>query len=275
MHRCAQVDGLPPNEAMERLRRYEDEYELRQRKRELYNGGEELFALPLTAFPELDATEKELQLLGKLYGLYKDVMTRMEEWSGILWSDVVANISGMTTETEGFSSRCGKLPKKLRQWPAFQQLYKRIEDFSTVLPLLQELSKDSLRPRHWEAVTDVTKTPLNVYDAGFTLAQLLAAPLVDHKDEVEEICDLADKQLAIEVKMKEMAERWETERFTFTEWKQRGVPVLQGVLGVVEMLEEAQMNLQTILASRAVAPFREQAAELLKKLSDTSDILEL
>lgn len=66
------VEGISPEDAMERLKRYEDEYELRQRKRELYNGGEDLFALPTTAFPDLDTTNKELQLLGKLYSLYKD-----------------------------------------------------------------------------------------------------------------------------------------------------------------------------------------------------------
>ncbi|RYE97643.1 MAG: hypothetical protein EOO41_03270, partial [Methanobacteriota archaeon] len=116
------VEALAPAEAMERLRRYEDEYELRQRKRELYNGGEELFALPRTEFPDLDTIGRELGLLGKLYSLYKDVMSRMEEWSTILWSDVVSNIGTMATETENFASRCRKLPKKLRQWPAFKAL---------------------------------------------------------------------------------------------------------------------------------------------------------
>lgn len=36
-------------------------------------------------------------------------MTKMEEWSTILWSDVVANIDKMATEMEGFSSRCKKV----------------------------------------------------------------------------------------------------------------------------------------------------------------------
>jgi len=72
------VDGLPPNEALERLRRYQDDFELRQRKRELYNGGEALFALHQTPFSELDEMGRELQLLDKLYSLYRDVMTRME-----------------------------------------------------------------------------------------------------------------------------------------------------------------------------------------------------
>lgn len=167
------------------------------------------------------------------------------------------------------------MPKKLRTWRAFNDLNSKINDFQTVLPLLQELSKPSLRPRHWEEVEKITGHKLPVTDAAFTLAELLKAPLVENKDSVEEVCESADKQLNIEIKLKEIGDRWDTQRFIFSEWKNRGIPVLQGVLVVVEELEESQMNLQTILASRAVAPFRDNAQELLKSLSDTADILEL
>ena len=46
-----------------------------------------------------------LQLLCSVYA----VMTKMDEWSTILWSDVVVNIDKMATEMEGFSSRCKKV----------------------------------------------------------------------------------------------------------------------------------------------------------------------
>lgn len=143
------VDGLPPNEALERLRRYQDDFELRQRKRELYNGGEALFALQKTPFPELDEMGRELQLLDELYSLYRDVMGRMEvraaapqqrasrphsmptpsttvlpsrlqEWQSLLWSETVTHIDEMAQETASFAARCKSLPKRVRHWPAFQ-----------------------------------------------------------------------------------------------------------------------------------------------------------
>ena len=57
-------------------------------------------------------------------------------------------------------------------------------------------------------------------------------------------------------------------------WKSRPVPVLQGVVPIIEELEEAQMNLQTMLTMRHVAPFRDEAQAKLAQLSDTSDTLE-
>ncbi|RYE84765.1 MAG: hypothetical protein EOO65_01700, partial [Methanosarcinales archaeon] len=269
------VTGLPPSEAMERLRRYEDEFDIYQRKRELYTNGEGLFALPLTSYPELDATGKELQLLGKLYGLYKDVMTRMDEWRTILWTDVVANIQSMSAEMEGFASRCRKLPKKLKSWDAFETLNKRIEDVGTVLPLLQELSKPAMRPRHWEAIEKITATTFAVNDAEFKLAVLLDAPLVQHRDEVLEITDGAEKELQIQKKLEDLIAKWEGARFSFNPWKARGVSTIAGAGLVLEELEEAQMNLQTMLTMRNVGFFRETVQERLKVLSDTSETLEL
>jgi len=269
------VKGIAPQEAMERLRRYQDEFELRARKYELYSGGEELFALKKTEYPELENTRKEIELLQKLYGLYRDVMNKMNDWKTILWSHVVANVGDMTTEMENFAGRCKKLPKKLREWEAYNDLKKQIEDTQTVLPLLQELSKPSLRDRHWEEIATLTGHQMNVHDPEFRLADMLSANLVAHQVEIEEICDGADKQLDIENKLNLLREKWEREQFYFQDWKGRGVSILMGVSVIIENLEEDQMLLQTMLTMRHVVPFREDATAKLKELSDTSETLEL
>ena len=64
--------------------------------------------------------------------------------------------------TEKFEARCKKLPGKLRDWEAYITLKKEIEDFTIVLPLITELTKDSIKPRHWTAVMDITNTTFEV-----------------------------------------------------------------------------------------------------------------
>ena len=65
------VAGIEPAEAVERLKRFSDEYEMRARKYEVYSGGEALFALKTTVYPELTSTKKELTLLEQLYGKWR------------------------------------------------------------------------------------------------------------------------------------------------------------------------------------------------------------
>ncbi|CAM9820421.1 unnamed protein product [Heterosigma akashiwo] len=180
----------------------------------------------------------------------------------------------MTTTMESFALRCKKLPARLRDWDAFKQLRQEVEDFQTVLPLLTELSKESIMDRHWEEVQRITSSEFEI-GPDFKLETLLGINMVPHKDDIEEVTEGADKQAKILSQLEEIAEKWAGETFTFQEWKGRAVNVLKATGFVMEELEEAQMNLQTMLTMRHVAPFREEASSELKKLSDTTDTLEL
>ena len=112
------VKGLAPAEAVERLKRFESEFEIRQRKMEAYRAGEELFALKRTEYPALAKTKKELGLLSQLYLLYMDVVTTMNEYKTIPWTGVVEQISEMTEAVESFDRRCQQLPRVLKDWDA-------------------------------------------------------------------------------------------------------------------------------------------------------------
>ena len=268
------VDGINPNDAVDRLNRFKEENKIRDRKMESYKGGEELFALPVTDYPELIQTQKELKLADQLFSLYVDVLSTLEGWKSILWVDVTKMIGEMNEKIEAFSGRCKKLPARLREYSAYKTLKVQIEDFQTILPLLQEFTKESIRPRHWEEVMEITKSSFDFEGPEFRLQSLLDINLVAKRDEIEEVTDGADKQLKIERGLEDIEERWRTAKFVFREWKGRSIQILQGTVGVMEELEEAQMNLQAMLTMRHVTPFRERAQELLQLLSETSDTLE-
>lgn len=268
------VDGIHPNEAVDRLNRFKEEMKIRERKMDSYKGGEELFALPVTDYPELLQTQKELKLADQLFSLYTDVLGTLNSWKQVLWSDVLTMIGEMNEKIEAFAGRCKKLPARLREYSAYKTLKVQIEDFQLILPLLQEFTKESIRDRHWEEVMEITGSQFDYQGPEFRLQSLLDIPLVAKRDEIEEVTDGADKQLKIERGLEDIEERWKNARFVFREWKGRNIQILQGTVGVMEELEETQMNLQAMLTMRHVTPFRERAQELLQTLSETSDTLE-
>ena len=57
------VAGVPPREASDRLIIYQNRFDTLYRKYITYTGGEELFGLPVTEYPELLQIRKELNLL--------------------------------------------------------------------------------------------------------------------------------------------------------------------------------------------------------------------
>merc|ERR1711871_1133578 len=106
---------------------------------------------------------------------------------------------------------------------------------------------------------DVTGKSFNVDGLELRLHTLLDAGIEKHRIEIASIADSADKELEIEMALNEIKERWSLQQFSFTTWKERSTPILHDVLPVTEDLEEAQTSIQTMLALRHVAPFREEA----------------
>ncbi|KAL3815567.1 hypothetical protein ACHAXA_000299 [Cyclostephanos tholiformis] len=269
------VKGLAPMEAVDRLSRFREEVKIRERKFDLYHGGEVLFGLSHEEYPGFDKAKKDINLASLLFDLYVDVIRSINEWKLTAWESITTKISEMNTTMETYAGRFKKLPSKLRDYESYTQLRKEIEDMQTILPLLTELSKDSIKVRHWDEVNQICNTKFEVVgNPEFKLQSLLEANLVFISEKIEEVTDGADKQLKIENQLGEIKSAWKTKEFMFTQWKDRGVYILKATPMVVEELEEAQMNLQTLLTMRHVAPFRIIAQELLGSLSETSDTLE-
>ncbi len=51
-----------------------------------------------------------------------------------------------------FLHRCRKLPKGLKEWPAFHALKKTIDDFNDICPLLELMSNKAMKYRHWQKI---------------------------------------------------------------------------------------------------------------------------
>ena len=263
-------------DAVDRLSRFKEELKIRERKYELYRGGEEMFALENNEYPDLERTKKNVKIASQLFDLYLDVIRSINDWKQMPWGTVAVNIDEMSDTMDSYAGRCKKLPGRLRSFPSFTQLKKEIEDFQLIIPLLQELSKDSVKARHWDEVMNICGTQFEVIgNPDFKLQSLIEADLVSVKEDIEEVTDGADKQLKIEQQLSEISNQWKCQEFSFQEWKDRGIHVLKATPLIMEELEESQMNLQTMLTMRHVTPFKALAQSLLGSLCETSDTLEL
>lgn len=84
-----------------------------------------------------------------------------------------------------FPERCRKLPKGLKDWQAFLDLKKRIDDFSESCPLLEMMTNKAMKQRHWDRISELTGTPFDVESDSFCLRNIMEAPLLKNKDDIE------------------------------------------------------------------------------------------
>jgi len=271
------VPGIEPKEALNRLRMFSDEYSIRKRKFDTYHAGETLFGLPHQSYPELVETQKQIELLDKLYNLYSKVKETIGKWKDITWTEIQQEIEKMTETIENFGRDCTKLPGPLKQWDAYKELKTEIEDMTAIIPLVEALAKPTIRPRHWEEVIELCKVSIPYDDETFCLSQLLEAPLLQYQEDVEDITDQADKQAKLEKALNsEISAYWETAEFIIANFKGVDKPSMLGgnILDIQEKFEEHIMSLNQMNAMRYVKPFKQTVTEKIALLAECQDTTE-
>uniref|UniRef100_A0A8V0X370 Dynein axonemal heavy chain 5 n=1 Tax=Gallus gallus TaxID=9031 RepID=A0A8V0X370_CHICK len=268
------VVGLEPQEASDRLTMFQNRLDNLFRKYITYTDGEDLFGLPVTQYPQLLEIKKQLNLLQKLYNLYNNVLDAVSGYYDILWSEL--DIGKISSELLEFQNRCHKLPRGVKEWQAFFDLKKTIEDFCECCPLLEHMSSKAMMPRHWKRITELTEHNFAVEGETLRLKNIMEAPLLRYKEEIEDICISAVKERDIEQKLKQVIAEWDNKTFIFANFKTRGELLLRGdsISETIATMEDSLMILGSLMSNRYNTPFKTQIQKWVHYLSNTTDIIE-
>ena len=266
--------GLAPYVASTRLETFQNKFDSLWRKHSSYSVGEELFGLPHTNQPGIESIKKELNLLQRLYKLYNDVIESVDNYKRVLWKNV--NVDEIGNELVEYQNRCRKLPKALKEWPAFHDLKKIIDDFTEVCPVIDLMSNKAMKLRHWQRIESLTKYHFDFERHGFNLGDIMEAPLLINKEDIEDVCTSAIKEKDIEAKLKGVISEWSSQELEFLNFKNRGELLLRGdtTAESVNQVEDSLMILGSLLSNRYNAPFKKQIQKWVHDLSNTNEILE-
>ncbi|KAF5272454.1 hypothetical protein FQR65_LT04922 [Abscondita terminalis] len=268
------IPGLHAREASDRVLLFQARFDDLWAKFENYATGEALFGLPPSDYPILHKRKKEFVLLNRLYGLYLQVNMTIDGYFDLLWSEV--DIETMTAEITEFQNRCRKMPKALKDWPAYNDLKNKIDDFNSTCPLLELMSNKAMKERHWIRISKVTNYNFPIESPTFSLRDVMAAPLLKYNDDVEDICISAVKEKDIEAKLKQVIADWAIIDVTFANFKNRGELLLKGndTLEIIASVEDSLMILTSLLSNRYNAPFKKDIQNTVNRLVTTSEVLE-
>uniref|UniRef100_A0A803VLU3 Dynein axonemal heavy chain 8 n=1 Tax=Ficedula albicollis TaxID=59894 RepID=A0A803VLU3_FICAL len=268
------VPNIPPQEASKRQQIFQANFDDLWRKFITYSSGERLFGLPVTEYDILHRVRKELSLLQKLYGLYDTVINTINGYYDILWTEI--DIEKITTELTEYQNRCRRLPKGLHHWQAFSDLKKRIEDFIECCSLLEMMSDKAMKQRHWDRISETTGHHFDVESETFCLRNIMEAPILKNKEDIEDICISAMKEKDIEAKLSQVAETWGAQSLSFAPFKARGELLLKGTESteIMILMEDSLMVLDSLLSNRYNMAFKKQIQSWVSKLSNSSHIIE-
>ncbi|KAI8438606.1 hypothetical protein MSG28_011048 [Choristoneura fumiferana] len=266
--------GLSAREASDKVILFQSRFDDLWRRFEMYSNGEKLFGMEVKDYPILHVRKKEFNLLSKLYSLYLSVMNSIDGYFETPWVEI--DIQTIIAQLADFDLRCRKLPKGMKDWPAFIELKNKIDDFNQTCPLLELMADKAMKDRHWKRLESLMHCVLDVESESFTLANVMEAPLLKYREDVEDICISAVKEKDIEAKLKQVITDWAVVDLSFAPFKNRGELLIkpQETLDIITMLEDSLMILNSLASNRYNAPFKKDILLWINKLVGTSEILE-
>ena len=230
------VENILPLEAAERMRKYKSTFQEYQSTWNKYKDGIRLFGRPVKPISDLETTAEELELLDELYSLYVNVLESMNEFTSLPFSSYSSRMESIETVMNVYRDRCNLMPITLRDWRAYSDLKDMIDDFLCVCPILRLLSSRAIRQRHWRQIQDLLEVRHEIDVENLLLGDVLNMDLTQVKYHIDEVCQSAAKELAVEAKLDSMKNDWLDCRFEFQNFKNRG-PVILKVSSLREILD--------------------------------------
>ena len=236
-----------------------------------------LFVVRLPEYKQLRQCKKELGLLKTMWDVVGTVQFQFQAWSDTPWSEV--DVEEMETVCKILLKDIRGLHKDTRAWEAFNGVDAEVKNMVTSLSAVGLLRSSAIRRRHWEQVMSATgiQIPLEggTVAKGTTLKDLLSLRLHEFEEEVQSIVDRASKELQMEKVLTELDTTWAGFDLEYTPHKRRGIPQVKVAEEMIEVLEDNQVQVQNLLASKYIAFFSEEVGSWSKKLSSADSVLEI
>eukprot|EP00899_Mesostigma_viride_P003607 jgi/Mesvir1/13247/Mv18980-RA.1 len=231
-------------------------------------------------FPDLMApvvanvagVRQDLVVLKDLWDVATLCEMQFHEWQQTPWEAI--NTDVVEEGAKAFVKEVRNLDKSLRDMDVFKGLDKSVKNFITSIPLVADLRHPSMRQRHWEQLMDTTKVRFEI-GADFKLEDLLKLQLHLFEDEVGEIVDRAQKEEKMEQSLAKLQATWSKVEFVFTPFKGADLSLVKLSEEDFEQLEDNQVMVQGMMASRYVATFQDEVTGWNKKLATVADVVQI
>ncbi|XP_071959570.1 uncharacterized protein [Antedon mediterranea] len=170
---------------------------------------QELLETAVVNFSILPECRHELRNLQQVWETVQEVDDQQEQWKQESWQKM--NTKYLRDATNDQLNMVRSLPEDVQTWDVYLHMQESILVIQACLPLIDDLSNQAMRTRHWKQLVRVTGGILQIDNESLkrmTLGQLLQLGLQNHVDEVRAIVYRAVKDVSIESALKTYEEIW-------------------------------------------------------------------
>ncbi|KAF8817901.1 dynein heavy chain family protein, partial [Cardiosporidium cionae] len=209
-----------------------------------------------------DALEEEiLSLKGvwtELKRLHDSVLTISEtQWSIVLPKKIRLQLEDMLQTIK-------KIPARFRQYEAFEDFNKTVEEYLSLNLLVTEMKTEALKERHWKQI--LQKLRLKVSLSEMTIGNIWAADLKTHEQAIKEILSQAQGELAVEEFLRNIKDHWTDYELELVNYQNK-CKLIRGWDDLFQLIDDHLNALQSMKLSPYFKLFEEDALNWDKKLN--------
>eukprot|EP00931_Biecheleriopsis_adriatica_P101533 TRINITY_DN7664_c0_g1_i1.p1 TRINITY_DN7664_c0_g1~~TRINITY_DN7664_c0_g1_i1.p1 ORF type:complete len:4295 (+),score=1011.97 TRINITY_DN7664_c0_g1_i1:399-12887(+) len=190
-----------------------------------------------------------------------------ERFLATKWKNVDAPQMEDDIKTHAKKLKEYKIDKKLDVYAGMQEVLKRWVVFC---PLVAELSDPSMRTRHWSALMALCGKNVEV-TGDILLRDMWNMELHKFPSEVEDIGEQSKQECKMEVTIAKLRRIWSQVEFIFERHKGSDIMLMRLKDEDIETLEENQVQVQNMFASRFLLTFEAEVTHWQKTLADISE----
>ncbi|XP_061578914.1 dynein axonemal heavy chain 7 [Cololabis saira] len=250
--------------------------ELARQKIECFNLEEEAYGWPISHYPQHKQIQNTLAPFLNLYETSTNFLKQYEQWLHGPLSGVIPD--KVDTDVGNYWRTLYKLKKAFREVPNALKIVTTIKakvgDFKKHIPMVQIFCNPGLRPRHWDAMSELAGISIYPGDENACVSHFLSMNLETYQSSFEGISETAGKENSLEKAMEKMTSEWDHVEFNLVAYRETGTTILSSVEDVQLLLDDHIVKTQTMKSSPFIKPFEEEIREWEGKLLLLQEILD-
>ncbi|KAM9335593.1 LOW QUALITY PROTEIN: dynein axonemal heavy chain 2 [Symphorus nematophorus] len=221
------------------------------------------------------ALEKDIDHLQQVWEITQDWNANWNIWK--VGQFATLRTESMESTAQDMFKKLHKLQRELKdkEWDIVDFSKSKIDQFRRIIPLIADLRSPAMRDRHWKQICEELQCSFDQTSTDFTLEKIIFLGLDKYADKICEISGAANKELAIEQGLKGITKTWEDTTLDIGPYKNEGHYRLRGTEEVFQALEDNQVVLSTMKASRFVKAFEQEVDCWERQLSQVLEVIEM
>ncbi|XP_044766447.1 dynein axonemal heavy chain 6 [Coccinella septempunctata] len=237
-----------------------------------YKSYQKQFRMEVTRFDMLDEVQNDVKLRLLLWESVDSWAKTIEEWYHCDFNTL--NVEDMNAFIAKNVKSVNQLEKGLPKNLIVPKLKDDVELMKDKMSVITYLRNPALRQRHWIKIETILNHKFKPDDV-ITLEVLENLKCFNYPNELQEVSGQASSEAGLESLLKKVEEAWKTLEFVVVPHKDsKDIYILGTTEEVQATLDESNININTISASRHVGPIKSRVdewAKFLERFSKTLD----